>query len=202
MLSRAFLGRFLPPVLALLLAASGLAILPGRVAAWTPGDYNAASESELVALTNQARAAAGLPALKVDGTLRQIARWRSKDMIDRDYFSHSIPGGGDVFAEMTRQGFCFDLAGENIGWNTYPDAEATAAIQGMFMGSAGHRANLLGPAWVWVSASAWASAWESPRTGRRTGRSTSSCRHRPSTRRRRSRTMPAPGGSPGGPPSP
>ena len=153
--SRVLLGRILPAILALLLATSGLAFLPGRVAAWTPGDYNAASESDLVALTNQARAAAGLPALKVNATLRGIARWRSKDMIDRDYFSHSIPGGGDVFAEMTRQGYCYDLAGENIGWNTYPDAEATAAIQEMFMGSPSHRENLLGPAWSVIGIGAY-----------------------------------------------
>ncbi len=39
-------------------------------------------------MTNRARASAGLKALKVDSTLHSVARWRSKDMIDRDYFSH------------------------------------------------------------------------------------------------------------------
>ncbi len=38
-------------------------------------------------------------------------------------------------------------AGENIGWNNYPDDIATAAIHKMFMDSSGHRANILGKAW-------------------------------------------------------
>jgi hypothetical protein len=133
----------------------GLAVLPGRAAAWTPGAFNASSESQLVSLTNQARAAAGLRALKVDGTLRDVARWRSKDMIDNDYFSHSIPGVGNVFDVLSQRGYCYELAGENIGWNTYPDAEATAAIQQMFMDSSGHRANVLGDAWEVVGIGAY-----------------------------------------------
>ena len=40
------------------------------------------------------RAAAGLRALRVDSTLTSIARSRSKDMIVRNYFSHSIPPSG------------------------------------------------------------------------------------------------------------
>ncbi len=39
------------------------------------------------------------------------------------------------------------MAGENIGWNNYPDDIATAAIQQAFMGSAGHRANIMGKTW-------------------------------------------------------
>ncbi len=129
----------------LLASGAGLFGAAGRAVAWS--GFNAASEQQLIALTNQARAAAGLPALKVDAALTSVARWRSQDMIDRNYFSHSIPGGGDVFAELDRRGYCYVLAGENIGWNTYPDDEATAQIQQMFMDSPGHRANILGADW-------------------------------------------------------
>ena len=65
-------------------------------------------------------------------------------MIERDYFSHDIPGYGNVFKKLDAKGYCYKVAGENIGWNTYPDDEATAAIHGMFMDSSGHRANILG----------------------------------------------------------
>ena len=109
--------------------------------------FSSSSESELVALTNRARASAGLKALKVDSTLTSVARWRSKDMIDRDYFSHTIPGYGKVWDKLDAIGYCYKVAGENIGWNNYPDDVATAAIQQMFMDSAGHRANILGKAW-------------------------------------------------------
>ena len=98
-------------------------------------------------MTNRARASAGLKALKVDSTLHTVARWRSKDMIDRNYFSHSIPGYGKVWDKLNAIGYCYNVAGENIGWNNYPDDIATAAIQQAFMDSAGHRANIMGKAW-------------------------------------------------------
>ena len=120
---------------------------PGAALAWDAGSYSSASERELVALTNRSRAAAGLRSLKVDSALTSIARWRSKDMIARDYFSHDIPGYGSVFKRMDARGYCYRIAGENIGWNTYPDDDATAAIHRMFMDSPGHRENILGRAW-------------------------------------------------------
>ena len=68
-------------------------------------------------------------------------------MIDRDYFSHDIPGYGKVWDKLDAIGYCYNVAGENIGWNNYPDDLATAAIQQAFMDSAGHRANILGKTW-------------------------------------------------------
>ena len=120
---------------------------PSATLAWSEGSASSSSEKQLIALTNQSRAAAGLKALKVDSTLTSIARWRSKDMIQRDYFSHDIPGYGKVFKKLDDKGYCFKVAGENIGWNNYPDAEATAQIHQMFMDSSGHRANILGKSW-------------------------------------------------------
>ena len=67
---------------------------PAPTLAWDAGAYSSGSEQDLVALTNRSRAAAGLKALKVSSTLTSVARWRSKDMIERDYFSHDIPGYG------------------------------------------------------------------------------------------------------------
>ena len=113
------------------------------------------SEKDLIALTNRSRAAAGLKALKVDSTLTSVARWRSKDMITRDYFSHDIPGYGSVFKKLDAKGYCYKLAGENIGWNTYPDDLATAAIHKMFMDSTGHRRNILGKAWDVIGVGAY-----------------------------------------------
>jgi len=130
------------------LTSVGLLATPTPALAWDAGAFNADSEAQLLTLTNQSRAAAGLPALKMDSELRSLARWRSKDFDDRNYFSHSIPPDGKkVFDYMTKQGYCFKVAGENIGWNNYPDAEATAAIHQMFMNSSGHRANIVGKSW-------------------------------------------------------
>ncbi|MBA2316063.1 MAG: hypothetical protein H0V87_11800, partial [Chloroflexi bacterium] len=137
------------------ISSVGLLGAPAPVAAWSAGEFSSASEQQLIALTNRSRANAGLPALKVDSALTTIARWRSKDMITRNYFSHDIPGGGQVFDELQRRGYCFKLAGENIGWNTYPDDAATQAIHQMFLDSPGHRANIMGKAWDHVGVGAY-----------------------------------------------
>jgi uncharacterized protein YkwD len=141
--------RRLPLAVALLFAATSVMTLavPAATLAWDAGTFSSTSESQLVTLTNRARASAGLKALKVDSTLRSVARWRSKDMIDRNYFSHDIPGYGKVWDKLNAIGYCYNVAGENIGWNNYPDDLATSAIQQAFMDSAGHRANILGKAW-------------------------------------------------------
>lgn len=137
-------GRPLRSVAALIALVFTLAT-PGLVFAWSDNSFSSADETLLIQLTNQARASAGLPALKVDSTLTSVARWRSKDMIERDYFSHSIPPNGTkVFDELKRIGYCYVAAGENIGTNTFPDDVATQTIQDGFMGSSGHRANILG----------------------------------------------------------
>ncbi len=133
--------RLAAPVLALLVAVAS----PTAVFAWDANSFSAADEQDLVTLTNQSRAAAGKAALTVDPALTEIARWRSQDMIERDYFSHSIPPNGtNVFDEMTRRGYCYTVAGENIGYNNFPDDIATETIHQGFMDSPGHRANILG----------------------------------------------------------
>jgi uncharacterized protein YkwD len=137
-------------------ASAGWLAVPGPALGWDPSTFSSASEQELVALTNQSRAAAGLRTLRVDTTLRAYARARSKDMIVRDYFSHEIPPSGkSVFDQLQDGGYCFSLAGENIGWNTYPDDQATAAIHQMFLDSPGHRENIMGRRWEVVAVGAY-----------------------------------------------
>jgi uncharacterized protein YkwD len=142
---------------ALLFALSSVVSLahPDTAAAWSGGSFNSSSERELIAMTNRSRASAGLRSLKIDSTLTSIARWRSRDMSRRDYFSHSIPGYGSVFDKMSADGYCFHLAGENIGWNTYPDDVATSEIHQMFMGSSSHRHNILGGTWEVIGVGAY-----------------------------------------------
>ena len=151
------ISRRVAALVAVLFAITSVVNLasPRSALAWDDGSYSSASEKDLIALTNRSRAAAGLRALKVDSTLTSVARWRSKDMIARDYFSHDIPGYGSVFKKLDAKGYCYKLAGENIGWNTYPDDVATAAIHKMFMDSSGHRRNILGKAWDVIGVGAY-----------------------------------------------
>jgi uncharacterized protein YkwD len=150
----------IPALLAVVVGLGSVAGLarPDVASAWDGGAFSSTSERQLVTLTNRSRAAAGLRALRVDRTLTAVARWRSKDMIQRDYFSHDIPGYGSVFRKLDAKGYCYRLAGENIGWNTYPDGDATAAIHRMFMDSSGHRRNILGRRWDAIGIGAYKGA--------------------------------------------
>jgi len=151
-------SRRVAGLLALAFAASSVGLLaaPRPAAAWSAGQFSSASEKQLVSLTNRSRAAAGLRALKVDSALTSIARWRSKDMITRNYFSHNIPPAGyNVFHVLDQKHYCYVIAGENIGWNNYPDDVATGVVHNSFMQSPGHRSNILNRRWDVIGVGAY-----------------------------------------------
>ena len=55
-------------------------------------------------------------------------------------------------------GYCFTVAGENIGtvtWKGATEADATKWVFDQFMDSPGHRANILGNAWDAVAVGAY-----------------------------------------------
>ena len=127
----------------------------GTTHAWAAGTFSDGDEQLLFALTNQDRASAGLSALVDDGYLHQEARWRAKDMGDRNYFSHEIPPDGRmVFAYMQSDGYCFRVAGENIGLTTFGDSDATTTLEQAFLGSPEHRDNIMG-GWTNMSVGAY-----------------------------------------------
>ena len=105
-------SRRLAFAIALLFALTSVATLatPRPSLAWDGNSFDASSEAELIALTNRSRASVGLKALRVDPDLTSIARWRSKDMIERDYFSHTIPGYGKVFNKLDETGYCYKIS--------------------------------------------------------------------------------------------
>jgi uncharacterized protein YkwD len=104
---------------------------------------------EMLALINAERARAGVGPLHVDATLNTIAQARSQDMINRNYFSHHIPGGGMVFDILDRDHVAYEMAGENIALNNYIDfysmAQTVQQTNVDLMNSPEHRANLLEP---------------------------------------------------------
>jgi uncharacterized protein YkwD len=131
--------------LALVLSLLTVAATASPTFAWGSAAFSPADEQLLFTLTNQDRASAGLNALVNDSYLHKEAEWRAQDMGDRDYFSHTIPPSNTmVFDDMQKDHYCFKVAGENIGLSTFSDAVATTRIEKAFMGSPGHRANILG----------------------------------------------------------
>ncbi|HET8786536.1 MAG TPA: CAP domain-containing protein [Candidatus Limnocylindrales bacterium] len=145
---------------AVVVAVVGLALPVATLArpdvgGWLPGTFDGAAENELVALTAETRVTAAAGPLGVDAVLASVARWRSRDMVERGYFSHDIPDVGNVFRRLDADGYCYELAGENIGWDVATDTAAPAAIQAMFMDSPGHRRNVLDARWDVVGVGAF-----------------------------------------------
>ncbi len=99
-----------------------------------------AQEQQMVNLVNKARREAGLKELIVDTDLAYVARVKSKDMHDNNYFSHTSPTHGSPFDMMRAFGIQFKGAAENIAKN-----QSVEAAQNAFMNSEGHRKNILNP---------------------------------------------------------
>ena len=142
---------------ATVLAACTLAVLH-LAGATSVVSANGGADSTLFSLTNSDRTSNGVHSLTFSGTLQAIgesARYncngitvsgRSYDMIQRNYFAHPILGCGQlVFSIMQAFGVHYRSAGENIGWVNGGLSGGSAAnwINGQFMGSPDHRANIL-----------------------------------------------------------
>jgi uncharacterized YkwD family protein/spore coat assembly protein SafA len=98
-----------------------------------------AIEAEAIRLTNAQRSKYGLPALKSNWELSRVARYKSADMRDNRYFSHTSPVYGGPFQMISAFGIWYSAAGENIAKGRL---SASAVVQG-WMNSPGHRANIL-----------------------------------------------------------
>ncbi|KJS72486.1 MAG: hypothetical protein JL56_13020 [Desulfotomaculum sp. BICA1-6] len=99
----------------------------------------AAGEKQMLELVNQERIKAGLPAFKVDSRLVNLARQKSQDMYQNNYFSHTSPTYGSAYDMEKKAGISARVMGaENIA----KSATVTRA-HGLLMNSAGHRANIL-----------------------------------------------------------
>lgn len=94
--------------------------------------------AEVTRLTNVERAKAGCGAVRTEPKLAVAALAHSRDMVDRDYFSHDSPDGKGPGDRATAAGYP-NWSGENIA-KGYPDA--AAVVQG-WMNSPGHKANIL-----------------------------------------------------------
>lgn len=131
-------------------------------------------EARVHARTNAVRRREGRATLLLDDALAEVARRHSADMVARDFFGHTAPGGADVNARAARRGLACRVRvadrtlvgfGENLAqvwtygrWRetrsvagvrrTYEarsaDGVAAETVEG-WLNSPGHRRNLLAP---------------------------------------------------------
>ena len=101
-------------------------------------------------LVNQERMQHGLALVEYDAGLARIARNHSEDMAATFHFSHDNLQGEDPGMRARRQGYncgIYDNIFEGQGLNYFtmsPEAVAEIAVQS-WMGSSGHRRNILHP---------------------------------------------------------
>jgi uncharacterized protein YkwD len=101
------------------------------------------AEKAMLDLHNQKRADRKLPKLCIHPALQRAAEAHSRDMMSRDYFAHDSKGSGTTFAQrLTRAGYRYRTAGENIAWGSGPYAGPSNRMTA-WMKSPGHRVNIL-----------------------------------------------------------
>lgn len=122
-------------------------IYPGQVLTIPQLDANVlAFEAEVVRLVNEIRVENGLKPLTANWELSRVARYKSQDMAENRYFSHTSPVYGSPFQMMRNFGLSFRSAGENIA---YGQRTPQAVVNG-WMNSSGHRANILSTSYTQI----------------------------------------------------
>ncbi|MBQ8371879.1 MAG: SafA/ExsA family spore coat assembly protein [Clostridia bacterium] len=115
-------------------------IYPGQVLRIPAADSSVIDyEKEVVRLVNEIRAENGLGKLTYNWELCRVARYKSQDMRDNGYFSHTSPVYGSPFQMMKSFGITYRTAGENIA----KGQSSPEAVVNAWMNSPGHRANIL-----------------------------------------------------------
>jgi uncharacterized protein YkwD len=98
-------------------------------------------EQQIFELTNRERSNYGLPPLQINQELNAVAKRKSMDMGDLDYFSHNGPDGKTTMDWLIEKGYSFNAWGENIA-NFEANVTAEEIIH-EWMNSPGHRENIL-----------------------------------------------------------
>jgi len=119
-------------------------IYPGQKITIPNIDDVKALEDEVIKLVNAERAKNGLGALKANWQLSRVARYKSQDMVNKGYFSHTSPTYGSPFNMMESFGLKFSAAGENIAYGQRTPQE----VMNAWMNSPGHRSNILNPSYT------------------------------------------------------
>ena len=140
-------------VLAALAALGVLAAAPASASAACPNKYAHPAETSTatikratLCLLNRQRKAHGRRALNPNKRLARAARRHARDMVERDYFSHTAPGGVSFVDRIMRQDYVDPgegwALGENLAWGSYQLATPKSIVRS-WMQSPGHRANIL-----------------------------------------------------------
>ena len=94
---------------------------------------------QIITLTNAARQKNDLPPLAFNDSLSQAAGAKAGDMFALDYWAHNSPTGNTPWSFITKAGYRYIFAGENLA-RDFSDA---SSVVDAWMNSPSHRSNLL-----------------------------------------------------------
>ncbi|WP_236939175.1 CAP domain-containing protein [Evansella clarkii] len=97
------------------------------------------AEQRVIELTNEQRRNNGLSELEAHGQLSNVARTKSNDMQENNYFSHTSPTYGSPFDMIRDHDVEFNAAAENIAQGQQTPEQVVES----WMNSEGHRGNIL-----------------------------------------------------------
>jgi uncharacterized protein YkwD len=136
-------------------ADESIATLPAQEESISVSSSTTTQQQEVLKLINQKRASGcncgttyypKTTPLTLDSRLTKASNLHAADMATKNYFSHTGSDGSTPWDRMSRQGYSYSYAGENIaaGYST-----ASAVVQG-WLNSPGHCANIMNPNFVHV----------------------------------------------------
>lgn len=138
-------------LLSVIAASCALAFVsPPRAEAYDAAASQGVSmtESGIVRCANKNRQREGLAPLRVEGSLGRAARLHARNEVRHGFFSHFDHLGR---GPAERVGI-FDSRAWGIGENLVYNASSASQACRLWMGSAGHRTNILDPAYTHIGA--------------------------------------------------
>jgi uncharacterized protein YkwD len=143
--ARAGVAALVGSTLLVTAASASASSCPGSDAAPDAADLRIA-RGAVLCLVNEQRAAAGLAPVNGNLRLAAAASAHAADMVGQRYFAHDSLDGSDFALRIERSGYLGHrkswMLGENLAWGTSSLATPEQIVAG-WMGSAGHRANIL-----------------------------------------------------------
>jgi uncharacterized protein YkwD len=123
----------------------------GGVVPRVPGRYAAVAEGVLTE-ANRARRAAGAASLQADPDLDRAAAEYASELADRGLLDHDspTPGRRTVSQRVDAAGVAWTRVAENLGLVRTHEAAVGGTVVRLWLGSPGHRSNLLDAGYVRV----------------------------------------------------
>lgn len=126
-------------IVGIFLLNNALKCLVGIIPGYVLGFASSVTTEEIISLSNQERAKAGLPHLSQNPQLTNAAYAKAQDMFSQNYWAHVSPTGTQPWTFIRNAGYNYQSAGENLA-RDFADSNSLMAA---WMASSSHKENIL-----------------------------------------------------------